>query len=88
MLTIVDIMEISRIICFTVMEYIFGLMNQNMLDNSLLIKNMEKVYMSGTMAVNFRVDGTKDYDKARESIRFKTVIKEKVYGELIKELNG
>lgn len=81
-------MEILRKICFTEMESIFGLMDLNTLDSFHLIKNMEKVCMSGVMVVNFKVDGIEDLDKGKEFIHFKMVTKEKVYGGLINESNG
>ena len=81
-------MEILRKICFMEMGFIFGLMDPNMWDNLHLIKNMEKVYMSGVMVVNFKADGIEDLDKGKEFIHFKMDTKEKVYGGLINELNG
>lgn len=71
-----------------VMGFIFGLMDQNMSDSFHLIRNMEKVYMTGMMVVNFRADGIEDLDKGKESIHLKMDTKEKASGEPINELNG
>lgn len=81
-------MGILRIICFTEMEFIFGLMDLNMLDNSHLTKNTEKVFTNGMTVANFRVGGKEDFDKVKVNIHFKMDIKEKGYGEQTNDSNG